>query len=53
MDNDVVKRKIEKYIIYLSVTNETSKTKLDFKKLQGYCDKLNNISHPTPIWIVK
>jgi hypothetical protein len=53
MDNDVVKRKIEKYIISLLVTNETSKTKIDLKKLQGYCDKLNIISHPTTVWILK
>lgn len=53
MDNELVKRKIEKYINSLSVTNDSSKTKIDFKKLQGYCDKLNIITHPTSIWIVR
>ncbi len=60
-NTNVIKRKIEKYIISLSVKNETnnSKTCIDFKKLQDYCDKLNtsiisnNIDNNSALWIIK
>lgn len=58
-NNDVIKRKIEKYIILLSVINESSKTYIDFKKLQEYCDKLNiyrpnnSVDYHSPLWIIK
>lgn len=60
-NSNVIKRKIEKYIISLSVKSETnnSKTYIDFKKLQEYCDKLNTsitsdtIDNNSALWIIK
>lgn len=56
MDNDIINRKIEKYISSLSEKNETSKTYNDFRKLQDYCKKLNSSSDnksDSTLWIIK
>lgn len=49
--NNIIQRKIEKYIISFNL-HKKSNIIVDLNKLQGYCDKLQNKSFDS-IWIIK